>query len=60
MKFLRIFKKIHEVGFDEFHQAGYPSIFSKMNIVAESKVLNKQFWICVDGGFLLYCIKVTG
>lgn len=51
MKYLRIFKKIHETGFDEFYQAGYPDIFNKMNIVAVSKVLNKQFWICISGGF---------
>lgn len=22
-----------------------------MNIVAESKVLNKQFWVCISGGY---------
>ena len=51
MRFLGIKKKIHEVGFDEFHQAGSTSIFHPMNIVCESRVLNLQFWVCVDGGY---------
>lgn len=50
MKYIKIFKKIHEVGFDKFHQAGSPSRYHKMNIVAESKLLNKRFWICIDSG----------
>lgn len=51
MDFLKIRKQIYATGFDEFHQAGSPSIFHKMNVVAESRVLNKQYWICVDGGY---------
>lgn len=50
-KFKKIEKKIFEVGFDEFYQAGSPNMFSPLNIVATSKVLNKQFWVCVDGGY---------
>lgn len=56
MDFLKIRKKIHETGFDEFYQAGTPNKFSKMNVVAISKNLNKQFWICVEGG---YTVKDT-
>jgi hypothetical protein len=50
-KFKKIEKKLFEVGFDEFYQAGYPSKFHPLNIVATSKALNKQFWVCVDGGY---------
>lgn len=56
MEFLKIKKQIYETGFDEFHQAGSPNKFGKMNVVAESKKLNKQFWICVQGG---YTVKDT-
>ena len=51
MRFLGIKKKIHEVGFDEFCQAGLPNIFHPMNIVCVSHVLNLQFWVCADGGY---------
>lgn len=50
-KYLKIRKAIHEAGFDDFCQAGSISRFHKMNIVAESTVLNKRFWFCVDGGY---------
>jgi len=49
--FNKIIKKLNEVGFDEFYQAGVPNKFNPLNIVATSKVLNKQFWISVDGGY---------
>lgn len=45
MKYLGIKKKIHGIGFDDFYQAGYPNKFHPMNLVAISRVLNKQFWI---------------
>lgn len=51
MKYSKILKKIHETEFDCFYQAGCPNRFSKMNIVAKSKALNMQFWICIDGGY---------
>lgn len=51
MRFLGIIKKLYQVGFDDFYQAGSTSKFHPMNIVAESKVLNLQFWVCVDGGY---------
>ena len=41
-KFKKIEKKIFEVGFNEFYQAGSPNMFSPLNIVASSKALNKQ------------------
>ena len=53
MEFLRIKEQIHKTGFDEFYQVGMPNKFSKMNVVAESKKLNKQFWICVEGGYMV-------
>lgn len=53
MDFLKIRKQIHKTGFDEFYQAGTPNKFSKMNVVAESKKLNKQFWICIEGGYMV-------
>lgn len=53
MEFLKIKKQIYETGFDEFYQAGSPNKFGKMNVVAESKKLNKQFWICVEGGYMV-------
>lgn len=52
MKYLGIKKKIHEIGFDDFYQAGYPNKFHPMNVVAISRVLNKQFWIRVEGGYV--------
>lgn len=55
-KYNRLVKKIHEVGFDEFYQAGSPNMFHEVNIVARSKAINKIFWFCVDGG---YCSKKT-
>lgn len=51
MKYSQIIKKIQNVGFDCYYQAGSINVFSKMNIVAESKVLNMQFWICINGGY---------
>ena len=51
MRFLGIIKKLHQVGFDDFYQAGSTSKFHPMNIVAESKALNLQFWVCVDSGY---------
>lgn len=50
-KYLKIRKAIHEAGFDEFCQAGSVNRFHKMNIIAESAVLGKRFWFCVDGGY---------
>lgn len=50
-QFRKIEKKLFEVGFDDFHQAGCPNMFNPLNIVATSKVLNKQFWICVEGDY---------
>lgn len=50
MRFQGIEKKIQLVGFDKFSQAGYPNKFHPMNIVCESKILNQQFWVCVEGG----------
>ena len=47
----KIMKKLDKVGFDEFYQAGTPSKFHPLNIVATSKATNKQYWICVDGGY---------
>ena len=51
MRFLGIIKKLYQVGFDNFIQAGSTNRFHPMNIVAESRVLNLQFWVCVDGGY---------
>ena len=51
MRFQGIIMKLHQVGFDDFYQAGSISKFRPMNIVAESRILNLQFWICVDGGY---------
>lgn len=51
MEFSKIKKKLFEVGFDEFYQAGSINKFHLMNIVAKSSVTNKQYWICVDGGY---------
>jgi hypothetical protein len=51
MEFAKIKKKLFEVGFDEFYQAGSVNKFHLMNIVAKSSVTNKQYWICVDGGY---------
>lgn len=51
MRFLGIIEKLFEVGFDNFNQAGSTNRFHPMNIVAESRVLNLQFWICVEGGY---------
>ena len=53
MEFSKIKNEIWKVGFDYFCQAGMPNKFHKMTIVAESKKLNLQFWICVEGGY--YC-----
>lgn len=50
-KYLKIRKAVYEAGFDEFYQAGCVNRFHKMNIVAESAVLGKRFWFCVDGGY---------
>ena len=51
MQYLKIIKKIQDVGFDSFYQAGSVNVFSKMNIVAESTVLNMRYWICINGGY---------
>ena len=51
MRFSGIKQKLYQVGFDDFYQAGSISRFHPMNIVAESRVLNLQFWVCVDGGY---------
>jgi hypothetical protein len=51
MAFQKIIKKLYEVGFDQFHQAGSVSFFHPLNIVADSKATNKRYWICVDGGY---------
>lgn len=51
MEFSKIRNYLWKVGFDDFCQAGSVSKFHKMNIVAESKKLNMQYWICVDGGY---------
>ena len=51
MRFSGIKQKLHQVGFDDFYQAGSSSRFHPMNIVAESRVLNLQFWVCADGGY---------
>lgn len=50
-KYLKIRKAIHAAGFDEFSQLGGVNQFHKMNIVAESTVLNMRFWICIVGGY---------
>jgi len=51
MGYTKINRKLFDVGFDEFYQAGSPSKFHPMNIVARSESTNKQYWICVDGGY---------
>ena len=51
MRFPGIKQKLYQVGFDDFYQAGSISRFHPMNIVAESRVLNLQFWVCADGGY---------
>ena len=51
MRFSGIKLKLYQVGFDDFCQAGSISRFHPMNIVAESRVLNLQFWGCADGGY---------
>lgn len=51
MRFAGIRQKIFQVGFDDFYQAGSTSRFHPMNIVAESRILNLQFWVCVEGGY---------
>ncbi|HEY5588848.1 MAG TPA: hypothetical protein VIK86_07835 [Candidatus Paceibacterota bacterium] len=50
-KYLKIRKRLFDVGFDEFNQAGIPSLFDPMNIVAISKALNKKYWISVTSGY---------
>ena len=51
MRFPGIRQKLYQVGFDDFYQAGSISRFHPMNIVAESRSLNLQFWVCADGGY---------
>lgn len=51
MRFSRIIMKLRQVGFDECYQAGSRNRFHPMNIVAESRILNLQFWVCVEGGY---------
>jgi len=55
-KYLSIRKAIHDAEFDEFYQAGSITRYSAMNIVAESSVLQKRFWFCVDGDGSLYVL----
>lgn len=52
MKYCAIKKKLYEVGFDDFHQAGLPNKFHPLRVVADSKMLNLRFWICVEGGYM--------
>lgn len=42
---------ITRAGFDEYYQAGWPNNFHPMNIVATSKTLNLQYWVCITGGY---------
>ena len=51
MPYQKIVNKLHEVGFDEFYQAGSASVFHPLNVVATSKITNKQYRICIDGGY---------
>ena len=51
MRFSEIKQKLYQIGFDDFCQAGSVSKFHPMNIVAECRVLNLQFWVCADGGY---------
>lgn len=51
MRFAGIRQKIYQVGFDDFYQAGSTSRFHPLNIVAESRILNLQFWVCAEGGY---------
>lgn len=53
MEFSKIKNELPKVGFDDFYQAGSINKFHKMNVVAISKKLNIQYWICIDGGY--YC-----
>lgn len=50
-KYLTIRKAIHEAGFDDFAQCGCVNRFHKMNIVCQSYILGKWFWICISGGY---------
>lgn len=50
-KYLKIRKAVCEAGFDEFYQAGTVNRFHKMNIVCESRILGKRFWVCIGGGY---------
>ena len=50
-KYLKIRKALHEAGFDEFYQAGSVNRFHKMNIVCDSCILGKRFWVCIGGGY---------
>lgn len=49
-KFQMILKKLREVGFDEYYQAGSTSKYHEMNIVCVSKALNRQYWISKSFG----------
>ena len=51
MRFSEIKQNLYQIGFDDFCQAGSVSKFHPMNIVAECRVLNLQFWVCADGGY---------
>lgn len=51
MRFLGVIKKLRQVGFDDFYQVGTPNRFHPMDIVAESRILNLQFWVCAEGGY---------
>lgn len=50
-KFAKIRKQFQNTAFDNFYQAGTANKFHLMNIIAESKALNKIYWICVDEGY---------
>jgi len=52
MKYCAIKRKLYKVGFDDFHQAGLPNKFHPLFVVADSKILNLRFWICVKGGYM--------
>lgn len=51
MRVSSIIMKLRQIGFDEFYQAGSRNRFHPLNIVAESRILNLQFWICAEGGY---------
>jgi hypothetical protein len=54
--YTKIEKKLFEVGFDEFYQAGTKNQYRPLNIIAKSEILNKQFWVTVDSVYRSYDI----